>query len=132
MDIFKQFATDDNAEVNGAWQKGPGDSEFLIARANNRKYQKALAKAIEENQDLLKSESEAADARSEEIMATVYAETILLGWRGKVEYKESPIAYSKENAVKLLLHKEFRKWVAKKSEDLDAYRAKQETEQGKG
>jgi hypothetical protein len=130
MDMFKSFATDDNLEVNGAWHKGTGNTEWLIARAQNRKYQRLLAKTIEENQELLESKTDESDARSEEIMAEIYAETILLGWKGDVEYNKEKLEYSKANAKKLCLMKEFRRWVAKKSDDLDAYRAKVEAEQG--
>lgn len=130
FDIFQQFATDDNAEVNGVWFKGSGDAEFLIARAQNRRYQRALAKKLEENEHLLKAQTDEADQRSEVVMAEIYADSILLGWRGSVAYKGKVVEYSRAQAVELLTHKEFRKWVARKSEDVDAYRAKLEVEQG--
>jgi hypothetical protein len=130
MDLFTQFATDDNLEINGAWHKH-GSGRFLIARAQNRKYQRLLAKRIEENQDVLNAGTDEADVRSEQIMAEIYAETILLGWDGEHSYNKQPLGeYTREKAVKLLLHKEFRKWVNKRADDLDAYRAKTETAQG--
>lgn len=130
MDLFKSYATDETAEVNGVWQKGSGNSEFLVARAGNRKYQRLVAKMIEDNQDVLESKTDEADIRSEEIMATIYAETILLGWRGDVKAKGVDLPYTRENAIAMLKLKEFRKWVQKRSDDLDAYRAKIEGEQG--
>jgi hypothetical protein len=127
LDIFAAYAMDENAEINGVWQP-LGDAEFLIARANNRNFARALAARVEKEQEKLDRQDEAADKLSDEIWASVYAETVLLDWRG-VTYKGKPLPYSKANACKVLAHRDFRREITKLAESLDAYRAKVEETQ---
>lgn len=129
MDIFTSYATDEKAEVDGSWQK-LGDTEFLIARANNRNYVRALTAAVEKHQLDLDRQDTKADKLSDDIMAGVMADTILLGW-GEVKYKGNVLPYNKENAKLVLQHKDFRREVARLAENMDAYRAKMEAEQVK-
>ena len=130
LDLFSQFATDENLENNGAWHDIGGGAKLLIARASNRRYVKLLTKLVEQNKRILDGNDEVADARSDEIMTQVLAETILLGWEG-VTYKGKELAYSPANAALVLGMKEFRKLVGKLADDQEAYRIKEEAEQGK-
>lgn len=129
MDIFASYATDEKKELEGSWQS-LGDAEFLVARANNRNYVRALSAAIEKNQALLDKQDKAADKLSDGIMASVFADTILLDWK-KVKYRGKDFAYSKENARIALSHKDFRREIATLAENINAYRAKLEDEQVK-
>lgn len=128
MDIFKQFATDENSELNGVWVPA-GDAEFLVARSGNREYGRELNRLVEQNRVLLDSKTDESDKTSESILVKVTAKTILLGWRGNVEYKGKKLDYSVENAEMLLAHKDFRRQVATWAEDLSLFRAKLEEEQ---
>ena len=130
LDLFSQFATDENLENNGAWQDIGGDSKLLVARAGNRKYAKLLTKLVEKNKRVLDGNDDAADAKSDEIMVQVIAETLLLGWEG-ITYKGKELPYSIANAKLVLGMKEFRKVVAKLAEDQDAYKVQEEVAQGK-
>lgn len=129
LDVFKQYATDENLENNGTWHDFNG-ARLLIARAGNRKYGRVLARLVEQNQKLLDRKDDEADAKSDEIMIEVLAEAVLLGWEGIV-FNGEPLAYSKEAAKKVLAIKDFRREVVRLSEGLDAYKVKVEEEQGK-
>lgn len=127
IDLFNEFATNTEAEEKGVWQEFAPGTKFLIARSTNKHYSRALTKAFEKNRATLSRTSDAAEAMSEDIMIGVIARTILLDWEGVV-YKGKPLEYSFENARELLSHKDFRRWVMSKAEDLDSYKAVQEAE----
>ena len=124
LDIFAEFAVDDG----GVWHPYAGDVEFLIARANNPKFRRRISYFYEKHRRLLDGKSEAAEAKSNEIMATVMAETILLGWKGKVKFQGQVLEYSKPNAEKLLAVAPFREWVSKMSNDEHAYKVVKDEE----
>lgn len=118
LDIFAEFAVDDG----GVWVPYAGDVEFLIARANNAKFRRRISYFYEKHRRLLDGKGEAAEAKSNEIMATVMAETILLGWKGKVKFQGQVLEYSKANAEKMLAVAPFREWVGKMANDEHAYK----------
>jgi hypothetical protein len=124
LDIFAEFAVDDG----GVWVPYAGDVEFLIARANNAKFRRRISYFYEKHRRLLDGKGEAAEAKSNEIMATVMAETILLGWKGKVKFQGQVLEYSKPNAEKLLAVAPFREWVSKMANDEHAYKIVKEEE----
>lgn len=131
-DIFKEFATDTKAEIEGAWVPF-GKGKILIARMGNRKYARRMAELIEQNQEVLgkkdtEAEIAAADAKADEITATVWAETILLGWDENINYKGKP--YSFDVAKEALAHTDFRRRIGEESAKFDHFRAKQEEAQG--
>lgn len=131
FDIFNEFATDQALERNGVWREiGPG-TEVLVARANNRNYSRVLSELYEKNSQKLEEKSEAADDLSDQIMIEVFAQTILLGWRGDFAYKGSILVYSVENAKMVLQHAEFRRRIGQIANDVDNYKMKVEDEQGK-
>lgn len=129
LDIFSRFATDESLEENGAWRDIGDGAKLLVARAGNRKFGKALAREVNKHQATLNLGDDAADAKSDEIMASVTAEAILLGWEG-VSFKGEELPYSFDNAKKLLGIKEFRKLVTRLSEELEAYKVKEVAEAG--
>lgn len=139
LDIFSQYATDETLENNGTWREIGGGAELLIARIGNRRYVKALTKSVERDRKVLDLADDAADAKSDEIMIDVIANTVLLGWRTKngagdyeptVLFKKQPIEYSVANAKKLLVLADFRRQVAKLADENEAYRVREEAEQG--
>lgn len=136
MDIFKEFATDPKKELEGAWvemapaKDGEAPCEALLARMGNRKYGRVLSKKIEENQSILDKKNDEADAKSDQIMAETYAETIWLGARGPWKYKGQSFTYSTQDATKLLLHADYRRRITELASQFDTYRAALEVEQG--
>lgn len=140
FDIFDTFATDENLENNGAIFPLGKDSSLLIARAGNRKYSRAITKSVENRKveldmagaDASDADNDAAAAVSDEIMVDVMARTILLGWTNLTFKKVEMGEYTVEKAKKLLAIKDFRKYVATFSDQMEAYKLKEEAEAGKG
>lgn len=123
LDIFNEFAVSDEAVA--VPYKGV---EFLIARDGNSKYRRRLAYFYEKNKRVLDGKGQATEEKSNEIMATVMAEAILVGWNGTIAFKGEKLAYSKENAAKLLSVQTFREWVAKQSRDEELYKVVKDKE----
>ena len=130
LDIFAQFATDETLEENGTWFQIGGGARVLVARSGNRKYGKMLTKEVERNKKALDLNDDAADKLSEEIMISVLAETILLGWED-ISFKGELLEYNVANAKKLLAVKDFRKAIAQFADDVSAFKFKETEEQGK-
>ena len=130
LDIFAQFATDETLEENGTWFQIGGGARVLVARSGNRKYGKMLTQAVERNKKALDLNDDAADKLSEEIMISVLAETILLGWED-ISFKGEVLEYNVANAKKLLAVKDFRKAIAQFADDVSAFKFKETEEQGK-
>lgn len=130
MNLFKQFATDESAEVNGV-NVPYGDATFLVGRLGNSKYSKKLSSLVERNQRLLDAKDDAAEAFSEKLVIEALAETVLLGWEGVDDENDEPMPYSVENAKKVLAMKDFRREIMKMAENMEAYKVKQETAAGK-
>ena len=124
LDIFAEFDVQDE----GVWVPYKGDVEFLIARANNPKYRRRLSYFYEKNRRILDGKRDEAEAKSNEVMATVMGETILLGWKGKVALKGEVLPFTKENAIKLLSVQLFREWVNKMANDEHAYKTVKDEE----
>ena len=122
LDIFSEFDVQDD----GVWVPYKGDVEFLIARANNPKFRRRLSYLYEKNRRLLDGKGDVAEAKSNEVMAAVMGETILMGWKGKVAIKGEVLTYSKENATRLLSVQLFREWVNKMASDEQAYKTVQD------
>lgn len=129
MDIFNQFATDETLENNGTFVKIGQGAELLIARTGNAAYSKLLSRLYERSMSVLDLKDDAADEKSKEIMTEVLVSTVLLGWKG-VKYKGEDMAYSVENAKKLLALKDFRRMVVTHSENMESFRMHQERVQG--
>ena len=130
LDIFAQFATDETLEENGTWFQIGGGARVLVARSGNRKYGKMLTKEVERNKKALDLNDDAADKLSEEIMISVLAETILLGWED-ISFKGEVLEYNVANAKKLLAVKDFRKAIAQFADDVSAFKFKETEKQGK-
>lgn len=136
-DVFAECATDPVLENEGVWRDVGKKGRIKVARANNRAYSKLLNRLASENQEVLDRKNpdgtatDEADAKSDQIMIECYARTILLGFEG-LGYQGKPIEYSVDNAKKLLSHSEFMGLVSRKANEFDAYKAKQEVDQGNG
>lgn len=121
LDIFKEFATEEKLELQGAW-KELGEAKFLIGRSRNDNYMKLYVELQDLNRDVLLKGGDSAEKLNEQIMYEVIARTVLLGWE-KVAYKGKPLTYSTENAIKLLQVKDFYRVVSGWSNDIANYRA---------
>lgn len=128
FDFFDAYATDENLENNGTlFPLGKG--KLLVARAGNRAYNQALTKAVERRR--VELEADESGKVSDEIMAEIMSETILLGWEGDFSYQKKPLPYSISNAKMVLAHRDFRKVVSGLADSMDAFKFKAEAEAGK-
>jgi hypothetical protein len=126
MDLMKQFASNEQLEVEGTWCE-LGDASVLVAREGNKAYRKVMSKLYEKNRALLDKKNDAAEAKAEEITIEAMATTILLSWEG-MEFDGQPFPYSTDNAVKVLAMRDFREVISGYSRDFDRYRLVQEQE----
>lgn len=124
IDIFADFAVHNDA-VAVPYR---GDVEFLIARDGNPRYKKRLTHLYRRNERVLDGKGDAADAKSEEIMIQVMAETILVGWTGTLAVQGQSLEYSVENAKKLLAVEKFREWVTAQSRDASLFKTVKDEE----
>lgn len=132
MDLFKNFATDPAKEAEGVWEEYDETASFLIARQNNKAYDRMMAARVKPHERLLKQTSEASEKKSDEIIIEVMAKTILLGWRGTFEWDGKPVGeYSVEKAKQMLAVKDFRQWVSEVSRDVNRFKVEAEEEEAK-
>lgn len=132
LDVFKTFAVDLNAEVDGVWRDFHG-AKFLIARARNDRYNKAITERYAEHREVLEQDTAKAEEISARLMAEVIADTIILDWKN-VGFKGKKLPYSRENVIKLFTAPELRDFcdaLLELSQETSAYLLKQEKEQEK-
>ena len=130
MDIGKQFRTDKEKEVSGAWLPIQGSS-FLIARANSRAYRISLAKALEANAEALKADTQESEDLDNALLAGVLAETILLDWKD-VKVDGKVMKYSKKLAKDLMTQlPDFCDMIRACATNMENFRADREEDQVK-
>lgn len=128
-DLFNDFATNEDAENKGVWEDYNADVSFLIARANNKEFNRLITRLVRQNKALLDSKTEASQKKSEELLVETLAKTVLLGWRGDFNFQGQPMGeYTVEKAKKLLSIKDFRTWVSNISEDHARFKAVKDEE----
>lgn len=132
LNLFKEYATDTNAEIKGVKVPLKGQI-FYVARSNNREYAKLLSTLVNENQIIIDGKDEAADKKSDEIMIEVMAKTILKGWEHPmvVEQNGEPVPYSVENAKKALSFRDFRVEIMRIADDRARYLLSKDEEKEK-
>lgn len=130
VDLFSAFSTDQKTEEEGKLTQIPdcGDTLWLVARSGNKSYNRLLSTLYKRNRAVLDSKGDEAQKKSDEILAEVFAKTILLGWQGEILYKGKKYAYSYELAKQLLMHKDFRAKVAGISEDFSTFKEVDESD----
>lgn len=128
IDLFAAFSTNKKAEKDGVETTLPGcgDTKFLIARAGNATYKRLLNGLYKRHRAVIDSKGEAAEAKSDEILAEVYAKAILLGWAGTLAYKGKQVPYSYEVAHELLSLNDFRAVVETVSQDFNTFKSEQD------
>lgn len=130
IDLFAAFSTDADKEEKGTptLLPGCGDTKWLIARAGNPDYARLLSSLYKRHRAVLESKGKEANAKSNEILAEVYAKTILLGWEGTVIYKGEKLAYSEKNALMLLKSNDFRALVESVATDYNTFKSVTDSE----
>lgn len=131
FDIFDNFAKDRTLEVEGAVLELAPGAWVKVARADNPRYTRLLAKLMADHQEGLAKDNDSADDLANNIMAEVFAKTILKGFGGSnFAYKGKVVEYSYELALDMLKHQDFRVKVGALAQRHDAFKAKLEADQG--
>ena len=107
MSLFKQFATNKEAEQDGIWvEYGPNDDGtipgFKIARAgkSNKKWAKSVERATKPHRRAMELGT-MDNGLAEKLMQSVFVESILLDWRNVQDKEGKEIKLSKESATAL-------------------------------
>jgi hypothetical protein len=100
MDFEKAFGADEGLMAGGVDVRFGPDCFITLrhAGASNRAYQAALTERVQRNWAAFTGHDRLA--QQELIAQEVFAEQIVIGWRG-VEVKGEPLEFSKDNALKL-------------------------------
>lgn len=99
---YELFSTDAKAENQGITLDF-GDFAIRIARAGgaNKKYAKALMRILKPYRKAI-STNTIAEKKQNELMAEVYAETVILDWVNVKDRDGNAMDFTKENVIKLL------------------------------
>lgn len=99
---YDLFSTDASVENQGITLDF-GDFAIRIARAGgaNKKYAKALVRILKPYRKAIATNT-IAEKKQNELMAEVYAETVILDWVGVNDKDGVEMPFNKENCVKLL------------------------------
>ena len=106
MDIFKQFQTDEKAEVEGVWIPLDATTKVKIARLQNPRHTACLKRLSTPYIKPGMRQSDIPDDVYNEIAREAVAETILVDWSG-VERDGQPVPYSKDAALEACRVKDF-------------------------
>lgn len=122
MDL-NRFKTDANAENNGVWINLGEGARIKVARAGNRKNSDLFTR-LTADPDYKRKEKMGTltDEEYEPILLQCLAETILLDWEGFTE-DGKPVPYNRENAMRLLAFRDFRRAVQDASAEAANFRA---------
>ena len=128
VDIFASFAVDPKKEKNGVSValQDCGATKWLIARTGSPEYNRLANMLFKRHRAVLDVNDDAAKKKSDEIMAEIFAATVLLGWEGQVAYKGQLHSYSRKVAQELLIHPAFRAKVEMVAGDFNAYKVEQD------
>ena len=137
VDIFADFAINDTKSKDGVWVPYRGDVEFLLARSGNKNFRKQAQALMGRNRRVLDmkdgngNSTDEAEAKLTEIMIEIMAKTVLLGWKGNLQFQGNPLEYSVDNAKKLLKIDSFRDMISGMASDEQRYKEVQEVEEAK-
>lgn len=134
FDIFDAFATNEKLEVVGVWHtlNEASGTRIKLARTDNPNHQQANFRLIAEHGKELEAESvelrAEAGSLTRRVMAEALAEGVLIDWEN-LTYRGKVLKYSKENAMKVLQHKDFFELVMRLASDITNYQQDLEDEQ---
>ncbi len=139
MDIFAQFATDPNLELDGVWvdlgaaEENGRVPRIKVARSGNKRHGRVVTKMYEANKHTLELKNDAAEVKGEEITVDSMAQGILMGWQN-LSFKKEVLPDSESlspeqrlaTARRLLAVKDFRALVMRHADNFEKFKAVQE------
>jgi hypothetical protein len=102
MDLYKQFKMNEVCEKDGITLDYGDGVEIKIARAGgaNKKYTKAIERMARKYRRQIQLSTLAEDV-AKKLWINIYAETIVLNWKGVKDENGKKLSFSKDNCVKL-------------------------------
>lgn len=99
---YELFATSEQHEQKGI-ELDYGDFSITIARAggSNRRYSKMLEAKTKPFRRILAAGGKVDPARMAAAMREIFAETVVLDWKGVTDAKGKKMTFNKENVMKL-------------------------------
>ena len=127
---LEAFAIDEQKESEGVWIPIAGGVEFLIARANNPNYLKALTSFYKVNRAAVDRQL-MEDGEADDIMCKILAETVFLGFRGELRLQGAVQTDTVVNRAKIMKNfKALREEVVRLSNESELYQAAEEVAAG--
>ncbi len=122
MNLYKQFKTREQAELDGVWVQISPTARLKIARSNNPRHQASIKRLSHPYLKPGMRSTDIPDDTWEQITREAAAETILVDWDGIVDVTEQPLPYSKAEAMKVLALKDFAEVVFRIANSMEHYR----------
>lgn len=113
---LSELHTSKNLETAGIWAAFMG-AEFLVAAANNPKYQRAIRRLTQG----LPAAKLKDPATIDPLISKAMAETILLDFRGEVKNGTQELTPTPESRLLLCQNRVFAEWLATVSNDFTNY-----------
>lgn len=121
MDLYKQYQTDEKAELDGVWVPLSGTAKLKIARAGNPRHAACMKRLLTPYVKPGMRTTDVADEIFQAVAREAMAETILVDWDGIVK-DGAPLPYSKEEALRALQMKDFQLAVWESANALETFR----------
>lgn len=109
MGLYSQFETDANIERDGVWVDYVSDdgvecASFLIARSGgaNTKFAAALTRMIDKYRLRSNSTRNLPPEKENAILIEVFANHVILDWKGVTDRDGAVLEYSKQNVIRLM------------------------------
>ncbi len=100
---INDMIADEDAENDGI-ELSFGNGRFItVTRAgpSNRKYKTTMARVFKPHQKVVGGALALGDDAAEDLMKEVYAESIVVGWKGFIGNDDKEIVFSKEACIEL-------------------------------
>ncbi len=104
MSLYNTFKTDENLETGEGVNLDYGDGVLItIHRAGgaNTKYSRVASQKLKPHSRKIQNGTADTDA-IRKVMAEIYAEAVVIGWKGVKDESGKDMKFTKENCVKLL------------------------------
>lgn len=122
MNLYKQFKTNEAAEVAGVWVPISGTAKIKVARTGNPRHDACIKRLCT---PYLKPGMRVTDLSEEtwkQITIEAMAEAILVDWEGITDDQDHTVPYSVEEAKKVLSLKDFLEFVSKIAVSMENFR----------
>lgn len=122
MNLYQQFQTDEQAEVEGVWIPLDATAKIKVARLGNARHQAATKRLLAPYVTAGMRVTDIPDDQYNDVSREAMAEAILLDWDGIVNDRNEPVPYSKAEGLAALKMKDFYKLVERLAGSMENFR----------